>query len=359
MKGWDGESNIHRLPARWNFLIILFITALFTLSYAGKPAGMMGGLSRTDGPSAPVENFNYILELFPGQVFGGWWYFWAGTDPLTAQLQESPEVSWLAVTPSSFTSDTCTDVVEVSFLFTAPSTPGIYTTTIIDQNSNWANLPVTISVTNAPLSAWEEYVEINPGQSFTSYDTLYYNPADFEGIGCSPVYTPPTPAVVVYTLVPQVSWLTIQPSQMTIGPTDTFIVAETFSNNTPGDYSCYEIWTAQYFSWPEFTLWNLSVLTDISDPAVSEVPQKFEIFQNYPNPFNPVTRIRYAIPRHSHVKIAVFNTLGKQVALLEDEAKPAGYYTTEFDASRYSNGIYFARIVAGNYTGVIKMLLAK
>ncbi|MEJ2051632.1 MAG: T9SS type A sorting domain-containing protein, partial [Calditrichota bacterium] len=167
------------------------------------------------------------------------------------------------------------------------------------------------------------------------------------------------PAEVVYTVVPQVSWLTIQPSQMTIGPTDTVIVAETFSNNTPGNYSCYEIWTAQYFSWPEFTLWNLSVLTDISTPSTNKIPHKFDLFQNYPNPFNPVTQIRYGIPVSAEVKIEVYNSLGQQVMVLENKYRPAGNHVAVFDGSQLPSGTYFCLFNAGNYHKVMKMIMLK
>ena len=80
---------------------------------------------------------------------------------------------------------------------------------------------------------------------------------------------------------------------------------------------------------------------------------------NYPNPFNPTTTIAYQIPTDGHVAIKVFDILGRDVATLVDEFKPAGSYTVQFDASRLASGIYFYSIHAGEYTAVKKMLLLK
>ncbi|MEJ2050364.1 MAG: T9SS type A sorting domain-containing protein [Calditrichota bacterium] len=340
-------------------LSIIWIGSSSLKSETQHSKGIMGGRSLKPRSASINETYQYTLELFPNQVFEGWWYYWADNTPLTAQLQVSPEVDWLSVSPASFTSNSCTDVIEVSYQFTAPSTPGIYNTSIIDQNGNWDNLPLTLSVTNAPVSAWEEYVEINPGQSYTSYDTIFYDPAYFEGIGCSPVYIPPTPAEIVYTLLPQVSWLTITPSQFTIGSNDTTIVAEVFSNNTPGSYSCYEIFTAQYSSWPEFTQWNLSVLTDISEPALTDIPNKFEILQNYPNPFNPTTMIKFSIPISARVEIDFYTLSGQKLGTLTNKNYPAGTHQIKFNGENLSSGIYLYRIKAGDFVQVRKMILLK
>ena len=89
------------------------------------------------------------------------------------------------------------------------------------------------------------------------------------------------------------------------------------------------------------------------------LPDKFELFANYPNPFNPSTRIQYTIPKNTTVILKVFDVIGREVATLVNESKPAGYYEVQFDASRLSSGIYFYELRAGNYRSVKKMLLMK
>ncbi|MFZ0389758.1 MAG: T9SS type A sorting domain-containing protein, partial [Calditrichia bacterium] len=63
--------------------------------------------------------------------------------------------------------------------------------------------------------------------------------------------------------------------------------------------------------------------------------------QNYPNPFNPATSIQYSIAGNHHVLLTVYDLLGKEIAIIVDEDKPAGAYTVQFDASNLSSGIYF------------------
>jgi hypothetical protein len=100
-------------------------------------------------------------------------------------------------------------------------------------------------------------------------------------------------------------------------------------------------------------------LTTEFDNSISEIPDKFQISQNFPNPFNPVTTIKYAIPFDSDVSIKVYNMLGKEVANLVSGDKQAGYYQVSFDASNIASGIYFYRIIAGDFIKTYKMVIVK
>jgi PKD repeat protein len=90
-----------------------------------------------------------------------------------------------------------------------------------------------------------------------------------------------------------------------------------------------------------------------------ELPSTFSLNQNYPNPFNPTTNIQFGLPRNSNVKLIVFDMAGKQISVLLDEYKQAGSYTYSFDGSQLSSGVYFYRIIAGNFVETRKMLLIK
>ncbi|MEJ2617986.1 MAG: pectinesterase family protein, partial [Ignavibacteriaceae bacterium] len=95
------------------------------------------------------------------------------------------------------------------------------------------------------------------------------------------------------------------------------------------------------------------------DENINQVPLNFQLFQNYPNPFNPSTTIKYGIPQSSHVKIILYDILGREVATIVNEVKNAGYYTVKFNASSLASGVYFYRIEAGNFVQVKKMMLLK
>ena len=85
----------------------------------------------------------------------------------------------------------------------------------------------------------------------------------------------------------------------------------------------------------------------------------FKLGQNYPNPFNPSTVISYQLPVNSNVTLKVYDLLGKEVATLVDEYKPAGSFSVEFNADGLSSGIYFYILRAESFTETKKMILMK
>lgn len=91
-----------------------------------------------------------------------------------------------------------------------------------------------------------------------------------------------------------------------------------------------------------------------------EIPNTFSLKQNYPNPFNPVTNIKFGIPKTSAVTLKIYDVVGREVAVLvNNELKQPGMYNIDFNASNLASGIYFYRIVAGDFSEVKKMMLIK
>jgi len=89
------------------------------------------------------------------------------------------------------------------------------------------------------------------------------------------------------------------------------------------------------------------------------IPANYLLSQNYPNPFNPSTSISYSLPKSGYVTLKVFNILGNEVTTLVNEAKAAGQYNVEFNASNLPSGIYFYKIQSGSFTETKKMILLK
>ncbi len=89
------------------------------------------------------------------------------------------------------------------------------------------------------------------------------------------------------------------------------------------------------------------------------IPGKFVLAQNYPNPFNPTTSIAYALPRATHVRLAIYDVLGREVATLVNKVQPAGSYSVRFDAAGLGTGLYFYRLQTDSFTQTHKMLLAR
>ena len=92
-------------------------------------------------------------------------------------------------------------------------------------------------------------------------------------------------------------------------------------------------------------------------------PIMFSLEQNYPNPFNPSTNIQYAISSRQLVTLKVYDVLGKEIATLVNEEKPAGSYEVEFKSSvgslQLASGIYYYQLRSGDYLETKKMILLK
>lgn len=108
-----------------------------------------------------------------------------------------------------------------------------------------------------------------------------------------------------------------------------------------------------------FTYSNEAVVDIGTGLSAEYVPSQTELLPNYPNPFNPTTKIRYGLPDKAHVTLAVFNTLGQQIAMLVDGEKEAGYHEVSFDATSLASGVYYYRIRAGEFVQTKKLLLLK
>jgi gluconolactonase len=136
---------------------------------------------------------------------------------------------------------------------------------------------------------------------------------------------------------------------------DTILVPGQTSNCNWGDADRKTLYitasTAVYRIW-------LATVSGIKDHA-SLLNAGFHLYTNYPNPFNPSTTIEFTIPRESHVSLEIFNSLGQQVSLLEDQKLPAGDYKDEWNAATLASGIYFCRLQADKLVQTRKALLLK
>jgi hypothetical protein len=132
----------------------------------------------------------------------------------------------------------------------------------------------------------------------------------------------------------------------------------------PGAHGTYyvsvktdDITAGTYRNLPDVVLFVV-IISNVEDLA-GTLPQSFDLQQNYPNPFNPSTKISWQLPVGSQATIKVYDIMGREVATLVNEYKPAGKYETEFDAEALPSGVYFYQLIAGSYIKTKKMLLLK
>jgi hypothetical protein len=91
--------------------------------------------------------------------------------------------------------------------------------------------------------------------------------------------------------------------------------------------------------------------------APDELRNAFAL-QTDPNPFAPAAKIRFTIPgtNREHVRLAVYDVLGREVALLVNEVVAPGTYERELDGSTLAAGVYWSRLQAGGISKTRKMI---
>ncbi len=112
----------------------------------------------------------------------------------------------------------------------------------------------------------------------------------------------------------------------------------------------------------DFSAWLFTILrasTESVQEAPPVRPTSITLDQNFPNPFNPETVISGQWTADSFVRLAVYDVLGREVAVLANGRYPAGRYSFTFDGSRLASGVYFYRLTAGTYSAVRTMLLVR
>jgi hypothetical protein len=87
--------------------------------------------------------------------------------------------------------------------------------------------------------------------------------------------------------------------------------------------------------------------------------ENFSLEQNYPNPFNPYTTIKFNVPSKSQIILNVYDITGKQISSLLNEIKPQGSYEVKFDGINLPSGIYYYKLISGDFTETKKMILIK
>jgi photosystem II stability/assembly factor-like uncharacterized protein len=92
---------------------------------------------------------------------------------------------------------------------------------------------------------------------------------------------------------------------------------------------------------------------------VDTAPMRFSLEQNYPNPFNPATVISYELKVKGLVTLTIMDLLGREVAELVNEEKPAGSYSVQWYAANFPSGVYFYRLTAGGFSETKRLSLIK
>ena len=170
----------------------------------------------------------------------------------------------------------------------------------------------------------------------------------------------------------------------------------TIAHAAGGEVGTYVMGIGYYgYSWAESAWWweellqgcviNGVVYGDTTtlvgvNPVSGEVPATFSLSQNYPNPFNPSTKIKFniapplrtngaplplsggdvpAVAGSVGVKLTIYDALGRDVATLVNEQLKPGTYEADWDGTNFPSGVYFYKLMAGDFVTTKKMVLIK
>jgi flagellar hook assembly protein FlgD len=113
---------------------------------------------------------------------------------------------------------------------------------------------------------------------------------------------------------------------------------------------------------------GVSMVSSKQVDARNMLPSTWVLYQNYPNPFNPSTTIEFDVPEVTgkipRVAVQIFNILGQKVRTIERGIHDVGRYSVKWDGMsedgvRVASGVYFYRLLAGDYTSTKKMVMMK
>jgi hypothetical protein len=93
-------------------------------------------------------------------------------------------------------------------------------------------------------------------------------------------------------------------------------------------------------------------------------PKDYKLYNNFPNPFNPSTKIAFELPMASHVRLIIYDVVGREVTQVADADYPSGYTELTWNGlnkngSLVSSGVYFYRVSTDSWSRVKKMMVLK
>ncbi len=137
----------------------------------------------------------------------------------------------------------------------------------------------------------------------------------------------------------------------------------------PGEWTVTEIGIADVAgnrrSYDEFLLQMMGLKITLNVDNVVSVKDEtgeilsYQLKQNYPNPFNPNTVIEFTIPERTPARIVIYNTAGEKLLTIGEGEYDPGNYKVGFDASGFSSGVYYYRLITENFGETKKCVLLK
>ncbi|MDO9391787.1 MAG: immune inhibitor A [bacterium] len=141
------------------------------------------------------------------------------------------------------------------------------------------------------------------------------------------------------------------------------IVDSFIDNNAKGGKAAW-LYTVTADNYYGSGAWGATGITAEYETEASG-PSNYLLMQNYPNPVSHgATKIAFALKAPGKVSLVVYNVLGERVKTLASDTRKAGFYSVNWNGAgdngrQVSNGIYFYKLVAGEFEDVKKLVILK
>ncbi len=100
--------------------------------------------------------------------------------------------------------------------------------------------------------------------------------------------------------------------------------------------------------------------SQIRSITIDQAPKGYFLSQNYPNPFNPTTEIKFSTAKREKVQLKIFDAVGQELeTIFEGVVEPNKVTKVNFNASKYSSGVYYYKLITPEWTSSKKMILMK
>ena len=169
-------------------------------------------------------------------------------------------------------------------------------------------------------------------------------------------------------------WHTVQVDSMEILPNQDFFIGIRFNNNgyvmafdNMGDLSGRSYYSTNGISYSnglsEHGDCNIrakvSTETFVKTNDNSYIPTKIKLYPNFPNPFNPTTQISFSMEKESKVLLEIYDINGRKIETLINNQNTNGVQMVNWNASKYSSGVYFVKLSDGKSLLTQKLMLMK
>ena len=111
------------------------------------------------------------------------------------------------------------------------------------------------------------------------------------------------------------------------------------------------------FDIPAFENNQLYMVSNLTEAVA--LPESFSLDRAYPNPFNPTTTLSFALPVISNVLLEAYHTNGRLIDELINSNMDAGYHSVIWNSANNASGVYFVKMVAGEFVNTQKLMLVK